>query len=174
MLRWMALAIILARGLLSNVVMFDANAPSGSFGLVICSGYGPMFATTSAQPQATTDGLAHAQPGGHMSVMAMPGMNMPMPSSASSASSDGTNANSHASDDGHGSMNMDDSMQGGSAICPFSAALFAAVFTVIVFLLLATDTVRRVRVRRRRTIRVVTTTPYRLPPSRAPPLAPAC
>lgn len=172
MLRGIALAIILIRALLSNVVMFDAHAPDGSFGLVICSGHGPMFPIASPMNESIANRPTYAKLGsadiGEMGNMAMDAMPMSSPSPSDTSASH-TSSVSTISSDLHGTMDMADSQQDSDAICAFSAVLFAALVTAVVRLILCVLAVRRTRFRQGRSPIVAAVTLYRLALSRAPP-----
>ncbi|WP_347557637.1 hypothetical protein [Robbsia sp. KACC 23696] len=150
--------ILLCRGLLSGAVMFDMDAPAGDFGLVMCSGYGPMF-------PAADGSRAERQADAGMSMdMSMP-MPMPMTDHAT-IDQDKTGAVSSVMPDGmpmHATADAND-------ICAFSAALLLGIGALFVVLLLvgALSTVRRLRIRY---VRIVAgaPSPFALPLSRAPP-----
>ncbi|WP_157685692.1 hypothetical protein [Robbsia andropogonis] len=175
MLRWMALAILLIRGLLSNVVMFDTHAPGENFALVICSGRGPMFSDTTASNMSMANrpsAVAPAQtPLRMMEEMPMDGTSMPS-AIPSGTSASGLNAADQVTNGDQGSKDMDGSAHGGDTICSFSAVLFAAVVSLIIFLLISVPTACLRSFRQCRSVLVANATPYRLARTRAPPLAP--
>lgn len=169
LLRWGAVMVMLCRGLLCGAVMFDMNAPAGSFGLVICSGFGPMFPATAKDPNDHLPPMPDDRAASHTD-MAMD-MSMPMPmSTVTSTDSD------RSSTLIPGAMSDSMPMHGTTSvsnICAFSAALLTGIGALFVALLLmvALPTIRRVR---NRFVRVVIRTPlpFSLPLSRAPPFPP--
>lgn len=157
------LAVLFARALLSGTVMVDPDAAAGSFGLVICSGQGPMFSNmTMGTPSPRVQGdrneredVAHGRP---MATMAMP---MSMPAAAAHGRAREKTQPSVAHDaptpqhvhigiqgpmiDHHvgGSVGTD---SGSAGICAFSAAFLIAIAALFVFtLFLISITVERFR-----------------------------
>lgn len=96
------LALFFCRALVSNALMLDPGAPSGSFGLAICSGHGPLsFASFSASGRADAASIGMARISLHH----------------------------HADDAG---SNSGDQQTSPDSICPFSATLFAAIFALAI------------------------------------------
>jgi hypothetical protein len=137
---YLGLALLFARALLPGAVMFDADESTGDFGLVICSGHGPMF-------------VRGVMPAAEMSVMTGIGASswlaVPMDSRSST---------------GHRPSAGDD-----NGVCPFGAALSIACVGAILILLLVAETLAKcvwpastARGRARKA-------PRTRPPSRAPP-----
>jgi len=169
-LLWATLAIILIRGLLSNVVMFDVHSFDGGFGLVMCSGSGPIFPAINMAKMSSEDAGTNGDAQfGKMPGMLMDDMSMSSPTSFH-ASDSNTSSKDFASSGHQNSMNMGGPTQGDGAICPFSAALFAATITLVVFVFFSVTSVRRKRFRQGRHTIVAFVTPYRLALTRAPPL----
>lgn len=176
--------MMLLRGLLSNVVMFDPQALGGSGGFVICSGHGPLFSGASgmrmAMPGALSDSTSDAMPAtarsasGPTESMSMlmaspPAQDSPAARKASPRAAPVSGSGDIAAAGSPGPHD-DASTQGGESVCPFSAALFAALVTLVVFLLTRVAAARRTRFRQGRVARRATAAPYVLALSRAPPL----
>jgi len=117
-------AVLLLRALLSGTVMLDPDAPEGSFGLVLCSGFGPMF------PVAATGSENLALPMGVMSTggMVMPGMHDGHHDAASVKSVVSTEA--LPADTGRHMSDQDPSDSG--SLCPFSAAFLTAIVSLFI------------------------------------------
>lgn len=97
--------VLLSRALLSSNVMLDIDAPAGSFGLVMCSGHGPIFAAErSIAVDSMRMGGDPPMPGMAMSPM----LSMPedMPPAVESMDSDK------------------------DRLCPFSAAFLSVIASV--------------------------------------------
>ncbi|AMV48241.1 hypothetical protein [Paraburkholderia caribensis] len=145
----LAFTVLFARALLPGVVMLGFGAPQASFGLVMCSGHGPMF----AHDQAMTD--MGDMGGMDMSSAPMPGMDM----------SSAMKMDDHPSMLGHSSA-----MGDMGDLCPFSAAFIVACFGIALACLLFTlAAIARVwRVVLARTVFLPSL--YFRPLSRAPPV----
>jgi len=121
-------ALLLLRALLSSAVMLDPDAPEGSYGLVICSGFGPLF------PVAATGGgqAAPAMMGsGSMGGMAMPGMpEMHASHHGTAAVKPVVSGDASVADIGTHMGDQDASDSGG--VCPFSAAFLTAIVSLFV------------------------------------------
>jgi hypothetical protein len=170
--RWAAVMILLCRGLLSGAVMFDMHAPVGSFGLVICSGFGPMFPSIDARNAAQNDDAMADQVDmrAHDTGMTMSGMTMDS-AMADTMSDASLPRDTSAPDTMSGGMPMHATADAND-ICAFSAALLLGVSAlVVVVLLLGTlPIVRRLRTRCARVLHYPLR-PFALPLSRAPPAA---
>jgi hypothetical protein len=139
-------AVLMSRALLSSVVMLDADAPVGSFGLVICSGHGPMF------PNAIDKSSPVAMQMDSGMMMDMPGMAMPSTSDKTSQQ--------------HGAM---DEQPDSNSLCPFSAAFLTAItvtafVSLILFLIVVTLSWAPPAI-----ASFVASSPHRRPRTRAPP-----
>lgn len=171
LLRWAAVMILLCRGMLSGAVMFDMHAPAGSIGLVVCSGFGPMFpsvdATQNSDAMTDHDGITAPDANGGMvmdsaMVAAMAGDATMAAASAHDVAAPGGMS---------GGMPMHATADAND-ICAFSAALMLGVTALFVVLLLlcALPTVRRLRTRCAPALRDAAS-PFTLPLGRAPPFA---
>lgn len=111
--------VLLVRALLSSVVMLDPDAPTGSFGLVMCSGQGPLFSragmTMDAMPSMSSTMVTSM-------AKSIPGMAM-SPRTVPAASSKGASAS-----DNQESVGNDDS----GSLCAFSAAFFAVIASIAI------------------------------------------
>jgi len=133
---FLVFGLLLLRALLSGTVMLDPDAPEGSYGLVICSGFGPMF------PATPTSGVfAAAMASMSTGDMVMPAMRAAQRDSA--AVKPATSSDALPVSTGGHAGGQDPSDSGG--LCPFSAAFFMAIFSLlIVSLLLSVLTSKRV------------------------------
>jgi hypothetical protein len=147
-------AVLLFRALLSSAVMFDPDAPANSFGLVLCSGHGPLMLHDEA-PGTGPDAMLSGMSG----MMAMP--DHALPGNAAGIMHTPTHSHSHA--DGSTADGDDNS------ICPFSAVFLSAICTLLVLPILF-GLVTSPRVWVTRTLRApVKRLSCRPPPSHAPP-----
>ena len=139
----------MSRALLSSVVMLDADAPVGSFGLVMCSGHGPMFSGNPAERSAVP-----------MQMQMDTGMQMAMHGMAMASSSDATKPP-------HSAMGEQSDP---NSLCAFSAAFLtaitvAAVFSLLVFLIIIGQSWTSSQI-----IAFIALSPHRRPRTRAPPV----
>jgi hypothetical protein len=136
----MVFTVLVSRALLSSAVMLDADGPEGSYGLVMCSGSGPMFPDMAGAMNAdphVPDALSGMQMGDHgaMSGMVMPSaMSMvmsPTTSPVMSTTMSGMVMPNPAHADDTAPMPMGSMGSDKDNLCPFSAAFLTAIASVV-------------------------------------------
>ncbi|MBI0330073.1 DUF2946 family protein [Burkholderia plantarii] len=139
------LAVLLSRALISGAVMLDPDSP-GAGGVVLCSGHGPLVIGTTAL-STSFDAQSQITPANDAMALA-----------------------SLLSHHGHDASRGGSTSSGSSGdLCPFGAALFVALSTSLLLVMLFPVAAAR-RVRARAAVRVAVSSPSGVrPPSRAPP-----
>jgi hypothetical protein len=137
----MVFGVLLARALLSSIVMIDPDHDAGGAVLMLCSGHGVMLVTPSMHDDA---------------MQAMPGMDM-------SDASDMAMPMDHAHDDAGAMSHTGD-------LCAFSAALATALASIVVLFFLFAPLRLRESWRLPRSAPIRALLLHFRPPTRAPPL----